>query len=58
MKNEDENDKGFRSFFIAAVLAFAATVKVFPDPYFHKDKVTGLEWLKREIIELLEGERA
>ena len=42
---------------IAITVYLALTLKVFPDPYYHMEKVTFIEWLRREIIELLTGER-
>lgn len=42
---------------IAIVVYLALTLKVFPDPYYHTERVSFVEWLKREIIELLTGER-
>jgi len=36
---------------------FALTVKCLPDPYYHQEKVTLVEWVRRELDELRTGER-
>jgi len=42
-------------FFVVVVGAW--TVPVFPDPYYHIERVTFAEWAYREIDELIHGER-
>ena len=45
--------------FVATVLLLCA-VSVLPlwkEPFFHRDKVDFWEWLKRELVEMVEGEK-
>jgi hypothetical protein len=38
-------------------LVVLLVVPILPDPYYHKHRVTLLDWLARELDELLTGER-
>ena len=38
-------------------VCFANFVPVFPDPFYHTERVTLFEWVRREIYELLYGEK-
>ena len=51
--------KYFAIFFILLIVGgyVAFTIPILPDPYYHETKVTFAEWLKREIDELLHGEK-
>lgn len=41
-----------------AGLLVASWLPIFPDPFYHQDKICFWEWLRREIYEVLYGERA
>ena len=47
--------------FVLAASAAIFTIMIFtskelPDPYYHKEKVDVMEWVKREVLELICGE--
>ena len=39
------------------VLLVVSILPLFEDPYFHRSKVDFWTWLKRELVELKEGEK-
>lgn len=42
---------------ILAIVLTVLSLPIFPDPYYHKEKVNFWVWLIREIDELIHGEK-
>ena len=43
---------------LALISFIIGWLPIFPEPFYHKDRVSFYEWLRREIYELQYGEQA